>query len=41
MRAAYNFASALVPPRWNLPNWLKQGKVNHIPAGYLINPRES
>jgi hypothetical protein len=22
-------------------NWLKQGKINHSPAGYLINPRES
>jgi hypothetical protein len=33
-------ARPLVPPRRHLANWLKQGKINHSPAGYLINMRE-
>jgi hypothetical protein len=33
-------ARPLVPLLRNLPNWLKQGKISHSSAGYLINPRE-
>jgi hypothetical protein len=35
-----NAAEALLDRRRRVSNWLKKGKINYSPAGYLINSRE-